>query len=67
MEPAEPVLTHRGTGVGFAYDQVADPSPLAVGNQAYIAFDGDDNRPGATTHAAIGMGAAPVTTDGRPT
>ena len=47
-----------GTGAGFAYDQVADPSPLVVGDTAYIAFDGDDNRAGATTHAAIGMGFA---------
>lgn len=56
VTPATPVLSHRGTGDGFAYDQVADPSPLVAGDSAYIVFDGDDNRPGATTHAAIGMG-----------
>ena len=58
VTPSKPVISHRGTGSGFAYDQVADPSPLTVGKTAYIAFDGDDNRAGATTHAAIGMGFA---------
>ncbi len=56
VTPATPVLSHRGTGDGFAYDQVADPSPLVADDTAYIVFDGDDNRPGAITHAAIGMG-----------
>jgi hypothetical protein len=46
VTPAGPVLSHRGTGSGFAYDQVADPSPLTAGDTAYIAFDGDDNRAG---------------------
>ena len=58
VSPSTPVLSHRGTGAGFAYDQVADPSPLVAGHNAFIAFDGDDNRPGAKTHAAIGMGIA---------
>jgi len=85
VTPNTPVLSHRGTGAGFAFDQVADPSPLTVGNLAYIACkhpdatvspvtfrfldlliegclrfvdDGDDNRAGATQHAAIGMGVA---------
>ena len=31
---------------------------LTVGNTAYMAYDGDDNRAGAKTHAAIGMGFA---------
>ena len=56
MSPATPVLSHRGTGAGFAFDQVADPSPLVAGQYAFVAYDGDDNRPGAKTHAAIGMG-----------
>ena len=56
VSPGTPVISHRGTGAGFAYDQVADPSPLVAGDTAYIAYDGDDNRAGATTHAAIGMG-----------
>ena len=56
VTPARPVLSHRGTGSGFAFDQVADPSPLTAEDTAYLAFDGDDNRPGASTHAAIGMG-----------
>ena len=38
--------------------QVADPSPLTVGDQAYMFYDGDDNRPGADMHAAIGMAFA---------
>ena len=65
VTPATPVLSHRGTGTGFAYDQVADPSPLTVGNTAYMAYDGDDNRAGATQHAAIGMGIASLAMEGR--
>ena len=38
VTPEMPVLSHRGTGAGFAFDQVADPSPLTVGNMAYIAY-----------------------------
>jgi hypothetical protein len=38
--------------------QVADPSPLTVGDQAFIFYDGDDNRPDADMHAAIGMASA---------
>ena len=41
-----------------ALRQVADPSPLTVGDQAYIFYDGDDNRAGADMHAAIGMAFA---------
>ena len=55
-----PVLQHVGTGKGFAYDQVADPSPLTVGKTALLAYDGDDNRAGASTHAAIGLAIAPA-------
>ena len=58
VSPSTSVISHRGTGKGFAYDQVADPSPLTIGNMAYMAYDGDDNRAGAKTHAAIGMGFA---------
>jgi hypothetical protein len=58
VTPNKPVISHRGTGAGFAYDQVADPSPLVAGANAFIAYDGDDNRAGATAHAAIGMGVA---------
>ena len=61
--PSTPVISHRGTGAGFAYDQVADPSPLVADGYAYIAFDGDDNRAGAVTHAAIGMGVVKLKTD----
>ena len=55
-----PVVRHRGSG-SFAFDQVADPSPLVSSGVAYLAFDGDDNRAGAKTHAAIGLASAPPT------
>ena len=36
---------------------MADPSPLTVGNTAYLAYDGDNN--GAVAmHAAIGLAVA---------
>ena len=53
------VWYHAGAaGITCQLTRSADPSPLTVGNMAYIAYDGDDNRPGAGTHAAIGMGVA---------
>jgi len=40
--------------------QVADPSPLTVGNTAYLAYDGDNNGCHDCSHAAIGLAVAPV-------
>jgi mannan endo-1,4-beta-mannosidase len=54
VNPTGPVLQHQGTG-SFAFDQVADPSPLAVGDKAFMAYDGDNNQRGADVHAAIGL------------
>eukprot|EP00039_Didymoeca_costata_P023702 m.7962 g.7962 ORF g.7962 m.7962 type:complete len:80 (+) comp3808_c0_seq1:367-606(+) len=59
VTPAGPVLSHQGTG-SFAFDQVADPSPLIADGTAFLAYDGDDNRQGAKVHAGIGMGMAVV-------
>jgi hypothetical protein len=59
VSPAPPVVRHVGGNTsGFGYDQVADPSPLTVGGRAFLFYDGDDNRAGATTHAAIGLAVA---------
>ena len=58
VTPATAVVKHQGSG-SFAYDQVADPSPLTVGSTAYLAYDGDNN--GAVAmHEAIGMAVARV-------
>ena len=57
VTPVGPVLSHQGGG-SFAYDQVADPSPLTVGDTAFIAFDGDNNGCHDCSHAAIGLGTA---------
>lgn len=54
VAPAGPVVTHQGGG-SFAFDQVADPSPLTVGLRAYLAYDGDNNGCHGCSHAAIGM------------
>jgi hypothetical protein len=56
----KPVLQHQGSG-SFAFDQVADPSPLTVGEGAYMAYDGDNNQQGVNVHAAIGMAVARAT------
>ena len=63
VAPAGPVLTHQGGG-SFAFDQVADPSPLTVpGGAALLCYDGDNN--GATTaHAAIGCAVANASASG---
>jgi len=61
--PSGPVLSHQGTG-SFAFDQVADPSPLTVGRTAYMAYDGDNNGCRNCSHAAIGFAVAPAATDG---
>ena len=59
VTPDQPVLKHQGAG-SFAYDQVADPSPLTVGNTAYMAYDGDNNGCKSCAHAAIGLATAPA-------
>eukprot|EP00035_Acanthoeca_spectabilis_P026642 m.463583 g.463583 ORF g.463583 m.463583 type:complete len:384 (+) comp23094_c0_seq1:13-1164(+) len=59
VSPATPVITHQGGG-SFAFDQVADPSPLTVGATAYIAYDGDNNGCKECSHASIGLATAPV-------
>lgn len=59
VSPSTPVLTHQGGG-SFAFDQVADPSPLTVDAAALLFYDGDNNRPGVSSHAAIGLGVAAV-------
>jgi hypothetical protein len=48
------VLRHQGKG--FAFDQVADPSAVAVNGRAYIWYDGDNNQQGS---AGIGLATAP--------
>ena len=59
VTPATPVLSHVGKG-SFSFDQVADPSPLTVGNVAYMAYDGDNNGCSHCSHAAIGLATAPA-------
>ena len=59
VTPSTPVLSHVGNG-SFAYDQVADPSPLTVGTVAYLAYDGDNNGCTDCSHAAIGLATAPA-------
>ena len=53
VSPGTPVLKHQGTG--FAYDQVAGPSPTSVGGQSFMWYDGDNNKAGA---AGIGLALA---------
>ena len=57
VAPSTPVLSHVGKG-SFAFDQVADPSPLCVGTQAFMAYDGDNNGCRDCSHAAIGLATA---------
>mmetsp|Transcript_106916 Transcript_106916/g.212319 ORF Transcript_106916/g.212319 Transcript_106916/m.212319 type:complete len:323 (+) Transcript_106916:29-997(+) len=53
VSPNGPVLHHLGTG--FAFDQVADPSPVVHGSKAFLYYDGDNN---AAATAAIGVATA---------
>lgn len=57
ISPASsPILRHVGSG--FAYDQVADPSPVVVGDRAFLFFDGDNN-----VNATASIGLATATAD----
>ena len=63
VSPSIPVVTHQGSG-SFAFDQVADPSPLTVGESAFLFYDGDNNGAGVKTHAAIGLAVARAASPG---